>query len=229
MARVLYELSARNDRRFSPYCWRTRFALAHKGLDADLVPVTFGQKEKIAFSGQPLVPVLVEDGQTISDSWKIACYLEERYSGRPSLFGGAVGQAEALFINQWCDKSVHPALVPGLLYSIYSRINPEDQPYFRETREKRFGRTLEEMHAERATHVGNFRKVLEPARAVIGVQPYLAGAAPGYADYILAGTLQWARLSYPEDVLAADDPLAAWRGRLFDLFDGLAHSVPAAA
>ncbi|MBM3482501.1 MAG: glutathione S-transferase family protein [Alphaproteobacteria bacterium] len=229
MARRLYDLSARDDRRFSSYCWRARFALAHKGLDAEIVPVSFGEKDKIAFSGQPLVPVLVEDGQTIPDSWKIACHLEEKHPSRPSLFGGAVGQAEALFINHWCDKIVQPALAPGLMFSIFQKVRPEDQAYFRESREKRFGHSLETLHAERETHVANFRKVIEPARAVLATQPFLAGDAPRYADYILAGTLQFARLAYKDDVLAADDPVRAWRDRVFDLFGRMAASVPAAA
>lgn len=229
MARVLYDLSAHDDRRFSPYCWRARFALAHKGLEMETMPVSFSEKEKIAFSGQPLVPVLVEEGQTVADSWKIACYLEEKYPSRPSLFGGAVGQAEALFINHWCDKVVQPTLVPAILFSIFQKVKPEEQPYFRETREKRFGKTLEAMHAERETHIVNFRKVVEPARAVLATQPFLAGDAPRYADYILAGTLQFARLAHKDDVLAPDDPVRAWRERVFELFGRMAASVPAAA
>ena len=229
MARTLYELSGKNDRRFSPYCWRTRFALAHKNLPAELVPVAFGDKQKIAFSGQQLVPILVEDGTTVSDSWKIACYLEERYPKAPSLFGGTVGQAEALFINHWCDRTVHPPLVQAIILDLFHNVRAEDQPYFRETREKRFGKSFEALHAERDTHLANARKGLEPARAVIGSQPYLGGAAPSYADYILAGTLQWVRLASAQEILAPDDPLRGWRDRVFDLFDGLAGKVPAAA
>ncbi len=229
MARTLYELSGKSDRRFSPFCWRTRFALAHKNLTVDLVPVAFGEKEKIVFSGQQLVPVLVDDGATISDSWKIACYLEEKYPRAPSLFGGATGQAEALFINHWCDKSVHPPLVQAIIFDVFNNLRAEDQRYFRETREKRFGKSLEALYAERETHLANFRRTLEPARAVIGTQPFLGGAAPNYADYILAGTLQWARLASPQEALATDDTLRAWRDRVFGLFDGLANKVPAAA
>ena len=59
MARELFDLAAGDDTvRFSPYCWRIRMALAHKGLDVNMVPVRFTEKDKIAFSGQKLVPVL---------------------------------------------------------------------------------------------------------------------------------------------------------------------------
>ena len=52
MAITLYELVGRDDLRFSPYCWRTRFALAHKGLEFETVPVRFADKQPIAFSGE---------------------------------------------------------------------------------------------------------------------------------------------------------------------------------
>ena len=69
MARELYDLQGREDKRFNPYCWRARMALWHKGLETDFIPMQFGQKNKIAFSGQKLVPVLCEDdGRVIHDS-----------------------------------------------------------------------------------------------------------------------------------------------------------------
>jgi len=67
MAVELFELVGDDDRRFSPYCWRARMALAHKGIEADYIPVGFTEKDRIAFSGQQLVPVL-RDGEKIPDS-----------------------------------------------------------------------------------------------------------------------------------------------------------------
>ena len=76
----LYELAgAEENRRFSPYCWRIRMSLAHKGLAVDCLPWRFTEKEKIKFSGQERVPVLVDGDHTVSDSWQIAKYLEAEY------------------------------------------------------------------------------------------------------------------------------------------------------
>ena len=58
--------------RFSPYCWRTRFALAHKGLPVETLPWRFTDKAAIAFSGQDRVPVIRDDGAVVADSWAIA-------------------------------------------------------------------------------------------------------------------------------------------------------------
>jgi glutathione S-transferase len=61
--------------RFSPYCWRTKFALAHKGLPVDTVPWRFTDTDAIAFSGQGRVPVIQDEVTVVSDSWAIAEYL----------------------------------------------------------------------------------------------------------------------------------------------------------
>jgi hypothetical protein len=38
MARLLYDLAgAEPERRFSPYCWRAKMALMHKGLPFDAI------------------------------------------------------------------------------------------------------------------------------------------------------------------------------------------------
>lgn len=68
MSLVLYDLAgAEADRQFSPYCWRTRLALAHKNLPAEIVPWRFTEKDVIARSGQPRVPVLVDDDRWVAD------------------------------------------------------------------------------------------------------------------------------------------------------------------
>src|SRR5271168_4290542 len=108
---TLYELAGADpERRFSPYCWRIRFALAHKGLDVEGVPWRFTETERLAFSGQGKVPVIVDGETVVVDSWVIAGYLEDAYPDRPSLFGGPAGRAHARFINAWADRVLHAAI-----------------------------------------------------------------------------------------------------------------------
>jgi glutathione S-transferase len=72
----LYELAGLEDKRcFSPFCWRVRFALLHKGLSFESIPWRFTQKEVIVFSGQEKVPVIVDGEKVIYDSRVIAEYL----------------------------------------------------------------------------------------------------------------------------------------------------------
>src|SRR5258708_1967353 len=89
VAITLYDLVDKDGKRYSPYGWRIRMALAHKGLDVAVELCWHSDKKKLSFSGQSLVPVLVDDQQVVSDSWNIACYLDEAYPNRPMLMGGA--------------------------------------------------------------------------------------------------------------------------------------------
>ncbi len=224
--RILYDLAgAEDDRRFSPYCWRTRMALAHKGLPVEAIPWRFTEKEAIAFSGSTKVPVLVDGETTVSDSWAIAVFLEQTYPDRPSLFGGASALAVTQFINAWADRVVMRSVSPLIITDIYDCLHAKDKDYFRTTREKAFGASLESVSADRDTKVVDFRRMLDPLRATLRNQPFLGGDTPRYADYIPFSVFQWARCTSPFALLEPSDPLTAWNDRLLDAFDGLARNV----
>ncbi len=229
MSITLYELLGRDDRRFSPYCWRIRLALAHMGLTPDeIVPVGFTEKEKIAFSGGTTIPVLVDGDTTVRDSWDIAEYLMQAYPERTALWHGSEGRNFARFVNLWTDQAMLPAIFRVIVADVYAHARDEDQPYFRESREKRLGKTLEEAAAEREGHAAALDRTLAPLRSLVSEQDYVCGAAPAYADFIAFGSLQWARCASPYALLAPDDPIHAWRGRMLDLFDGYAGKEAAA-
>jgi glutathione S-transferase len=229
MAIRLYELKGAGECRFSPYCWRTRLALAHKGLEAELIPVRFTDKDIIAFSGQSRVPVLVDGETTVSDSWTIACYLEDTYADRPSLFGGDGGRSVSRILNAWMDKTQNPLIVRMIVLDIHNGIDEVDHDYFRTSREQRFGMALEDVQGDRAERVENFRAGLEFLRDILGEQPFLSGATPAYTDYIVFSAFQWSRCMSRFELLMADDPLHQWRDRMLGLFDGLAAKAAIAA
>jgi glutathione S-transferase len=219
----LYDLAgAEADRRFSPYCWRVKMVLAHKGLVAETVPWRFTEKDVIAFSKQGRVPVLVDGERWVNDSWAIADYLETTYPERPSLFGGAVGKALARFHTNWADAFLQPAMLKLVLLDIWKHVDPKDRDYFRKSREERLGKTLEEVVADRDQSVVAFRTGLLPLRLTLKAQKFLGGEEPLYADYAVFGGFQWCRCISDFKLLAADDPIYAWRQRMLELFDGLA-------
>ncbi|HEY7383610.1 MAG TPA: glutathione S-transferase family protein [Beijerinckiaceae bacterium] len=230
MTRVLYDLAGADPAvRFSPYCWRARLALAHKGLPVETVPWRFTDKDAIASSGQGRVPVLVDGGKTVSDSWAIAVYLEDAYPDRPSLFGGAGGRNVTRFVNAWADTTLNGGIIRLVVSDIAAIVHDKDKAYFRASREQRFGMPLEEVTAGRAERVKAFRETLLPLRHTLSAQPYLGGAEPAYADYIVFGSFQWARCCSGFELLEPADPVASWRERMLDRFDGLARRAPRAA
>lgn len=209
------------DRLFSPNCWRVRMALAHKGLQAETVPWRFTEKDAIAFSGQALVPVIQDGDREVHDSWDIAVYLDENYPDRPMLFDGAQARSLSFFFKHWCEGNVHGAMFRIIVSDLFASLHEKDKAYFRETREKRFGKTLEALGAESHAALPALSAALNPVRPVLIAQQFVSGATPGFADYLLFGPFQWARAVSPVRLLEPDDPLYAWRERMLDLFDGM--------
>ena len=225
MTLIMYDLAGADPAlRFSPFCWRTRLAAAHKGLPLETVPWRFTEADALAFSGQGKVPVVRDDGHVVHDSWAIASYLEEAYP-MPTLFGGRAGLAHAQFINAWADSILMPAIVPLILRDVFDVIAPEDRDYFRSSREARFGCSLEALQADRDTRVTSFRQVLAPLRLLLRRQKWIGGAAPSYADHIVLGTLMWPRCVSRFALLEADDAVSEWQSRGFDLYGGVAGSA----
>jgi glutathione S-transferase len=227
MTLKLFELvGADPTRPFSPYCWRTRMALAHKGLTAETIPWCFTEKQAIAPHQSDKVPVLLDGETSVADSWKIANYLEDTYPERPSLFGGEGGRAMGRMINGWGDVAIVGGIFPLIVADIPDLLKPEDSAYFHQSREARFGKPLQEVAAGRDTSVEGFRRALDPMRLTLKTQAYLGGDSPNYADYIVFGGFQWARVVSPFKLLAENDPVHAWRERLLDAFDGMARKSP---
>jgi glutathione S-transferase len=221
--RRLYELAGADPaRRFSPYCWRIVLALAHKGLEYEGVPWRFTDKGAIAFSGQGLVPVLVDGERTVIDSWQIALYLDEAYPDKAPLFGSEQARGASQVFKLWCEQNVHPALMRIIILDLFANLHDKDKAYFRESREKRFGTTLEQVGADRTGALAALRKALDTVRPVLVTQSYIGGAQPAFTDFILFGAFQWARVMSPARLLEPDDPMYAWRERMLGLYDGLA-------
>jgi glutathione S-transferase len=228
MAITMYDLAgAEAARRFSPFCWRSRMALAHKGLDVETIPWRFTEKDKLPQPSAGRVPVIVDGERVVHDSAAIADYLEEQYGDRPSLFGGATGRGVARFVANWTETVLQTGLVGMVVFDIHQHIGPADQAYFRQSREERFGRSLEDVVQDREARLPAFRASLEPLRRTVERQAFVAGDAPAYPDYIVFGAFQWARAISDFEVLAADDPVRTWRDRMLDLFGGLARRSPA--
>jgi glutathione S-transferase len=228
MTVILYDLAgAEDDRRFSPYCWRIRMALAHKGLEVLTRPWRFTEKDKLPQPNAGRVPVIVDGDRVVHDSAAIALYLEERYPDRPSLFGGEIGQGLANFVQNWTETVLHPALARLIHLDIYRHVAPQDREYFRRSREARFGLTLEEVVKDREARLPAFRESLGALRRTLERQDFLSGAAPAYADYIVFGAFAWARAISDFALLSAADPIALWRSRMLALFGGLARRAPA--
>ena len=218
----LYELVLDNGRAASPYAWRIRYALAHKGLSCETVPLGFTEISA-AFDGRFKTVPVIEYGDTmLAESWDIAEHLDGAFPGHPPLFTGPAELAMVRLTDAWFSAEIMRKMFFIYVLDIHDAARPEDRSYFRRTREERLkGRSLEETTADRAARLPALRTALAPLRAHLTRFPYLGGSAPNYADYIALSAFLWVASVSTLPPLAHDDTLRAWIDRGLDLYGGL--------
>jgi glutathione S-transferase len=220
----LYELALGNGRSASPFVWRIRFALAHKGLPFESEFLGF-RDIPARFAGRfKTVPVIECGDVMMAESWDIAEYLDRAYPEQP-LFGSPAELSMVRLTDQWFTAEVMRKLFRIFLLDVHDAAHPLDQPYFRQSRENGFlrGRTLEDFTADRLSRLPALRESLAPLRAHLAKFPFLGGANPNFADYIVLGSFIWAGSVATVPLLQADDALRPYIERGLDLYDGLAR------
>ncbi|THV14049.1 glutathione S-transferase N-terminal domain-containing protein [Rhizobium rhizophilum] len=226
MTITLYSLCGADVARpFSPHCWKVVMALHHKGLAFEERPLAFTVVPTVENGASKTVPVLRDGQELISDSFRIAQYLEEAYADAPSLFGGQGGIAASRLVEGYSQHVVHGAITRIALIDIHDMLDPVDQAYFRKSREERLGRSFEEMAAGRDAAIAALPAALQPLRHTLSFHPFVGGATPLFGDYILFGALQWLRITTGSIHLPPDDPVSRWFDRCLDLYQGVARAV----
>lgn len=227
--RILYELCGRDpELRFSPYCWRTRMALLHKGLDFETVPTPFTEVARIENGASKTVPVLNDDGTIVVDSFAIALHLDDAYPDGPALFSDEAAVAGARFLESWVFATLRPIIMRMMIKDIHDALAPVDQRYFRSAREARLGYSLEEHQTGTKANAEAFRAALEPVRRTLARHEWLGGGSPRFADYIVFGTLMWLRSITGSLPLLPDDGVVSWFERCLDLHGGDARTASVA-
>lgn len=227
MAIKLYDLVGEDKSKpFSPHCWKAKMALAHKGLEWDCVPTRFTDIPKIENGGFSTVPLIRHGENLVHDSFEIALYLRNSYpdvGGR--LFHGEGAIALSHFIESWTQTQLHTWIAGWAMLDIHNMQDTENKKFFREDREKRLGKTLEEIVANREDTIPELIKILHAMRFMLKKQPFLGGRYPRYADYIVFGAFQWLRVVSGLQMIPKGEPVLEWVERMLDLHDGLGRSI----
>ena len=229
MTITLYELAgADRSLRFAPHCWKSKLALAHKKLSYKTEPVWFTEKEKFAMSEQPLLPIITDGDKVVSDSWAIAEYLEATYPDAPSLFASDEAKEKADAFHKWVSTALSKH-VPGIIIlDLYTVLADQDKDYFRTTREKKIGKSLEDFAANPEKHIQGLQAELSYVRELLATQNYLGGENPDYRDICLLGTFMWIATLVTTEFLEKDDVVYAWYQRVLnDYSDVMPKSVAA--
>jgi len=229
MAIKLHDLCGRNmGLRFSPHCWKAKMALKHKGLEFDSVATPF---TAIGAIGEDVktVPVLDDNGRVIRDSFDIAVYLDATYPDLPPLFGQDGVVAAARLIEGWSMSAIHPIVANMIIKDIHDVLDEPDQAYFRQSREARLGRSIEEAQRGVKAETDALADALFPVRRTLKHHDFLGGAKPLFTDYIVLGPLMWLLTIHGSVPFADDDPVSHWFQRCLELYDGYAASAQRAA
>ena len=220
---TLYDLQLASGCTISPFVWRTKYALAHKGFDIDIVPGGFTGILERTGGRSERVPVIVDDGEWVLDSWVIAEYLDEKYPDRPMLFEGPGMKVLTKFIDGWLWRTAIGPWFRCYILDYHDLSLPQDQEYVRWSREQWFlgGQKLEAVQAGREDRLPLVPPQLEPLRQLLRDTRWLGGETPNYADFSALATFLWTASVARTPPLTEDDPLRDWLDRGFDLYGGL--------
>ena len=218
---TFYDLQLASGCTISPFVWATKFAVAHKGFDLDIVPGGFTGIMERTGGKTERVPAIVDDGKWVLDSWGIVEYLDQTYSDRPMLIPHESVAALTKALDAWFwGAAVGPWM--RCYCADYRDLSlPQDQEYVTTSREIMLGKKLEEMQAGREDRLPAISASLEPLRLALREHKWLGGSESNYADYRILGSILWLASVARTPPLSPDDPLRDWIERCRDLFGGL--------
>ncbi|RPD62487.1 hypothetical protein L226DRAFT_504158 [Lentinus tigrinus ALCF2SS1-7] len=241
---ILYDISWKvKGKSWSPNTWKPRYCLNIKGIPYQTVWVEFpdiaalctkigAPPSATARDGKPVytLPVIYDPNTqtTVSESTKIAEYLDEAYPRTVALVprGPQVEEFQRASEKLLFGIDVLSIMVPG----VYMSLNEASQPYFRATREKRFGK-LEELSPagseKRAQHwegvKNTFHRLGEMLQGNAEQEKllFLGGNDVSYQDIRIASILMWIKAIFGEDSKEWQD-VVSWDGgkwaRFTDVF-----------
>lgn len=219
----LYDLVLASGVTLSPFVWRTKFAIRHKGFEIDDIPTSYMGIKTIIDGTYKRLPVIDDGGVIVPDSWDIAEYLDRTYPDRPLLYRSQAEKNFARFMDGWMWRTIiHPWFTAYTLDQV-KLVHPEDRDYVLDAHQNRIfqGRPLEEVVADREERLPTVRPLLDPLRDILTRSKWLAGDEPNQIDYIMLGNFLWCASLASHPPLAKDDSLWDWLNRGFDLFDGI--------
>jgi glutathione S-transferase len=158
-------------------------------------------------------------GAKVSESFKIAEYLEKTYPDTPKLFPPGTWALQAAFYKAFEEK-MFPMLPMGIS-KCFSLLNEASKPYIRLTREKFFGKKMEELVPDdKAERDAMWQKVEDNFGAIDawyekgkGDGPHLLGEELGFADITVAAWLIFIKCTFREESEEWKNTLSWHEGR----------------
>ncbi|KAK7048201.1 GST N-terminal domain-containing protein [Favolaschia claudopus] len=227
---------------WSPNTWKTRYGLNYKGLayktewveypDIADFCIKIGAKPTMTRrDGSPYytLPVIQDPntGAIISDSMRIAEYLDETYPDTPKLIpaGTHVFQKTFMAAYDHATEGLWPFIIPA----VAKILRPTSEEFFVRTREATLGKKLTEVYPSGDDLQPAWKKVEDGFGKVDKWlnepmnegKPFVMGDVLSYADLMIAGEMQWCKMGFGEESDLWKDMLKWQDGRWGKLVDRL--------
>ena len=212
----LYDLSGKNDLRFSPPCWNVKLCLIINDIQFETIPIRFTDKNKIAFSKQELVPILDYKDGFVNDSWNIINWLNKNYSEK-TIFKNHSSKIFSYYLYLWTSRQLLPILFKIIAHEIPNVLEANDIDYYIKTREKRINGPITKFVPMISSSIEEFRKSIDPIRKIIIKNGYIGGEKPGIEDCIFFGNLKWVDVCSSCNLLKDEDPVKKWYKNLLKI------------
>ncbi|KIM41198.1 hypothetical protein M413DRAFT_445896 [Hebeloma cylindrosporum] len=199
---------------WSPNTFKTRYTLNFKGIPYKTEWVEYPDIEPLCKKlGIPpsskdyyTLPAIHDPstGVYISDSIRIAEYLERTYPDTPQVFPHNTLPLQDAFVVAFAGNLT--ALWNFIIPAICDKLSPRSEEYFRRTREKSFGKAMEDIVPKGEVAVAEWAKFKEGMGKIDawyaknrGKGPFLLGETPSWGDIVIASYFLWMRIVWGED------------------------------
>ncbi len=198
---------------YSPYVAKVKKCLELKGLAFDVVEVPYlDRRELVAKTGGYVhVPVLEDGAEVVTDSARIAAYLDARY--RPSLREDPL----AVVVEQWAEGPLEDAAfrvaAPGMedRFAELQGGREDARAIWCLMKERRYGAgCIDAWRRDRDALTLNLTEMLAPIASVVARRPFLLGDAPTLADAAVYGQFFMLEAAKPGWIAAHAAAMSPW-------------------
>ncbi|KZV74445.1 hypothetical protein PENSPDRAFT_648077 [Peniophora sp. CONT] len=234
---TFYDLRFKSGLPTSPNAWKTRFTLNYKGLPYKTtylnfvdIKSTFQAKNIPPSQGDAYtVPAIFDHatGKAVSDSARIAEYLDSQYPDTPPVYSPSTREAQIAF-EGLVRARFGFAVLPLILLDIYDGVEDKDKEYWRRTREALFKGPLESIVPQgekRTAQLESVRAGLDVVAKEIAEHAgegalFFGGDSPCFADITLAATFKSILIKCDPEFDACKVILSnEWAAKYIDAFE----------
>lgn len=165
-------------------------------------------------------------GKYVSDSIRIAEYLDAQYPQTPSVFPSSTGGLIQAFAEATRSYLTPPAR-EFLIWTIFVKLNPPSAAYFRDQTERTMGKKMEDLVPENEAKArmealeGFLGRISVLYSKNGGKGPYMMGEVLSWADIIVASFLMCFRVSAEEGSTRWAEIMSWHSGRWQNLMNGM--------